>query len=204
MEYAIDLNSINEYNTHSQKINPKKAALLVIEMQNVFLNELEIISEKQIRNIQSIISAADRNEIMVILVRHNDSSDASKSMIEWWGGDKIEKGSKGWELIEEFNTGNRVIIDKNQYSAFHKTDLNKILKANKIEDVIITGVMTNCCCETTAREAFMYGYRVFFINDATSTVNDDLHLSSLKNLAFGFAFIQNHQQLVADIESVNK
>lgn len=102
-------------------------------------------------------------------------------------------------MIDGFNITNRTVIDKNQYSAFFKTNLDEILKANHIEDVIITGVMTNCCCETTAREAFMYGYRVFFINDATSTFNEELHLATLKNLSFGFARVQNTQNLIEDM-----
>ncbi len=61
-----------------------------------------------------------------------------------------------------------------------KTDLDNILKENQIKDVIIVGVMTNCCGETTARDAFMYGYKVFFISDATATANEDLHLWALK------------------------
>lgn len=198
MNYKVDLNEIKEYNTKDYKINPKQAALLVIEMQNVFLKDLGIISDQQMSNIKNIITAADAVGTKVIYVRHNDSSEISKSMVDWWG-DKIEKDSEGWQMIEGFDTVGRIVIDKNQYSAFHKTNLNEVLKANNIQDLIITGVMTNCCCETTAREAFMYGYRVFFINDATATFNEELHLATLKNLAFGFARVQNTQDLIGDI-----
>ena len=199
MVYNVDLKQIEEYNTHQSKINPKRAALLVIEMQNVFLKDLAIIIDSQMANIHSLISTADAQGTKVIFIRHNDSSEISKSMVDWWGGDKIEKGSEGWKMIDGFDTTNRIVIDKNQYSAFHRTNLDEVLKANNIEDLIITGVMTNCCCETTAREAFMYGYRVFFINDATSTFTEELHLATLKNLAFGFAYVQNTQELIQDM-----
>ena len=199
MKYDVSLDQIKEYNTHHLRINPKRAALLVIEMQNVFLKDLGIISDLQMANIQKIISAADESGTKVIFVRHNDSSEISKSMVDWWGGDKIEKNTEGWQMIDGFDISGRIVIDKNQYSAFHKTDLDEILKANHIEDLIITGVMTNCCCETTAREAFMYGYRVFFVNDATATFNEELHLATLKNLAFGFACIQNTQELIGNM-----
>lgn len=63
------------------------------------------------------------------------------------------------------------------------------------EEIIITGVMTNCCCETTARDVFMRDYRVFFASDATATVNEDLHLSTLKNLAFAFAHVLDAESL---------
>ena len=120
------------------------------------------------------------------------------------GGDKIEKGSDGWQIISEFDTTGKTIVDKNQYSAFFKTHLDDILKKENIKDMIITGVMTNCCCETTARDAFMHGYRVFFMNDATATSSEELHLATLKNLSFGFAYVQNTQELIKDIMGLIK
>jgi len=98
----------------------------------------------------------------------------------------------------------KLVLIKINTLLFFQTELHDVLQANKIEDVIIVGVMTNCCCETTAREAFMYGYRVFFINDATSTVNEELHLATLKNLSFGFACIQDTKHLVSDLSESTK
>jgi nicotinamidase-related amidase len=62
-----------------------------------------------------------------------------------------------------------IIIDKNRYSAFWRTGLDEFLRSKNVEDVVIAGVLTNCCCETTARDAFMRDYRVFFVSDATAT-----------------------------------
>lgn len=59
----------------------------------------------------------------------------------------------------------------------------------------MTGVMTNVCCETTAREAFVRGYRVFFSTDATATVDSELHEATLKTLAYGFAYLVDCQRL---------
>jgi len=53
--------------------------------------------------------------------------------------------------------------------------------------VLITGVMTHLCCETTAREAFVRDFKVFFAIDGTATKSDDLHVASLKTLTDGFA-----------------
>jgi isochorismate hydrolase len=55
--------------------------------------------------------------------------------------------------------------------------------------------LTNCCCESTARDAFVQDYRVFFVGDATATVKDELHLAFLKNLAFGFVHIASTDQI---------
>ncbi len=116
-------------------------------------------------------------------------------LAEWWG-DQIDYGSKDWELNKSLTpSAADEIIDKNRYSAFHGTGLDDSLKSKKIDELIITGVMTNCCCETTARDAFVRDYRVFFVSDATATVSDELHLASLKNLAFGFSYILSTKQL---------
>lgn len=196
MNYEINLNDILEYNTHKNKLNKNKAALLVIEMQEVFRSTMGLISEKQINNINALIEFAGKNGIMVIYVRHNDSSNHSDHMIQWWGGDKIEYNSDGWQIIKELDVTNNIIIDKSQYSAFYNTKLHEILQEKGITDVIISGVMTNCCCETAARDAFMRGYKVFFVNDATATINQELHLATIKNLAFGFAQVIDTKELI--------
>ena len=73
--------------------------------------------------------------------------------------------------------------------------MDGILRDLGVQELIITGVLTNCCCENTAREAFDRDYRVFFASDATSTANEELHLSTLRNLAFGFAYVQSSRQI---------
>jgi isochorismate hydrolase len=88
-----------------------------------------------------------------------------------------------------------LLIDKNRYSAFFNTGLDETLRSEGIEELIITGVMTNCCCETTARDGFVRDYRIFFISDATATANDDLHIATLKNLAYAFAHVMNSGQM---------
>jgi isochorismate hydrolase len=64
-----------------------------------------------------------------------------------------------------------------------------------VKEVIVTGVMTNLCCETTAREAFVKGFRVFFSTDATATSDLELHEATLKNLAYGFAYLVDCDRL---------
>lgn len=196
MNYDVNLNDIKEYNTHNGSLNHKSAALLVIEMQEIFRSTMGLISEKQISNVKKLIQFANLHNMEIIYVRHNDSSKNSEHMIKWWGGDRIEHGSDGWQIIKELDVSASSIIDKSQYSAFFGTNLDEILKSKKITDVIISGVMTNCCCETAARDAFMRGYNVFFINDATATINQELHLSAIRNLAFGFASIINTENFI--------
>lgn len=80
-------------------------------------------------------------------------------------------------------------MEKNTYSGFRGTQLEERLKDMGVEEVIVTGVMTNLCCETTAREAFVRGFRVFFSTDATATSSEELHQATLMNMAYGFAYL---------------
>lgn len=62
-----------------------------------------------------------------------------------------------------------IVIKKHRYSGFFGTDLDMILRTEKIDTVAVTGVTTENCCHATARDAMFNGYRVAFISDATGT-----------------------------------
>ncbi len=187
------LNEIDQYNIRQALPKPGRCALLVIDMQQYFLS----IATPILGNVLSIIEACRSRGIRIIFTKHGhrEVSKNGGMLSEWWG-DLIEYGTKDWELIKSLKPPDTDgVIDKDRYSVFHGTGLDESLKSRKIDELIITGVMTNCCCETTARDAFVRDYRVFFASDATATVNDELHIASLKNLAFGFAHIVSTEQL---------
>lgn len=187
------LDKIGYYNVRRAYPKPAKCALLVIDMQQYFLQ----IASPIVGNVLSIIEACRARGIRVIFTRHGHK-DINKDggMLGKWWGEYIEYGSKDWELIEGLSEeATYVVLDKNRYSAFFGTGLDESLRTRNIEELIVTGVLTNCCCETTARDGFVHDYRMFFVSDATATVNDDLHVASLKNLAFGFAHILTTEEL---------
>ncbi|MGD9106727.1 MAG: isochorismatase family protein [Desulfobacterales bacterium] len=187
------LTQIDQYKIRHACPEPRRCALLVIDMQQYFFS----IATPILGNVLSIIEACRSKGVRIIFTRHGhrDVSEDGGMLVEWWG-DQIDHGSKDWELIEALKPSDTdIIIDKTRYSVFHGTGCHEILKSQQIDEIIIAGVMTNCCCETTARDAFVRDYRVFFVSDATATVNDELHIASLKNLAFGFAYIVSTEQL---------
>ena len=187
------LKEISHYNVRRAWPKPGKCALLVIDMQQYFLQ----IASPIVGNLLSIIEACRSKGMRVIFTRHGhrDISMDGGMLAKWWG-DCIEYGSREWELIKDLSPLNTDgILDKNRYSAFFGTGLDESLRSRKIAELIITGVMTNCCCETTARDGFVRDYRMFFVSDATATVNDELHVASLKNLAYGFAHILSTEEL---------
>ncbi|KAH0451678.1 hypothetical protein IEQ34_018977 [Dendrobium chrysotoxum] len=192
---AASAASYKEYEIRQRNPNPKSAALLVIDMQNYFSTMAEPILPA-LRFTVDICRAAG---VPIFYTRHRHRSPEDYGMLgEWWAGDLIFDGTPGAELLPDIGRreGDRV-VEKNTYSAFAGTGLEETLRELNVEEVIVTGVMTNLCCETTAREAFVKGFRVFFSTDATGTSNRDLHEATLKNMAYGFAYLVDCLRLKA-------
>ena len=100
----------------------------------------------------------------------------------------IATGSRDWELVPEIKKvakGHRVVA-KNTYDAFINTDLEDVLKRGSVERVVVCGVMTDFCCDTTARSAFNRGYETWLVQDACGSANKEQHEAGLR--VFGLAF----------------
>jgi nicotinamidase-related amidase len=64
-----------------------------------------------------------------------------------------------------------ILLDKPRFGAFHSTDLELILRSRGIDTVVISGIATSVCCETTARDATVRDFHVFFLSDGTATAD---------------------------------
>ena len=172
------------------KFVPKKAALLVLDAQKYFFSKDSHAfipsSQAIIPNILNLIDYFYLNERPIYFSKHINDHKNAGMMAVWWE-DLLVSSLDTANLIEEIEIGKGVVIQKERYDAFWKTSLNKMLKRDGIEQVVICGVMTHICCETTARSAFIHDYQVFFTIDGTATYTEDLHMASLLNLSHGFA-----------------
>ena len=107
----------------------------------------------------------------------------------------IKKGSKSALLHKELIVDPQdILLEKPRFGAFHGTDLELILRSRGIDTIIVTGIATNVCCETTAREATVRDFRVFFLSDGTTTFDiGDVSAAELKRATcatLGFLFAQ--------------
>lgn len=199
------LRAIGPWNTHRMVLNGGASALLVIDMQKFFLDPASDTyacggpaALGAVKRLVSAFRAAGRPVIFTQHVHHPDGADLG-IMDGWWKGRCIQGSeSSGIHPDLEPLPGERVIV-KHRYSAFYNTDLETVLRGLKIEDLVVSGVMTNLCCESTARDAYFRDYRVFVPADGTGTISEDMHLASLLNLAFGFAYVTTGDELVARI-----
>ncbi len=201
------LEKIESVNQHRMQLDRNKAALLVIDMQYFFLDPksptFTVGGAAILPTVKRLIAAfreADRPIIYTRHVHHPDGLDAG--IMKWWWEGMCVEGSPESEVHHDLAPlPHDKIILKHRYSSFYNTDLETVLRCLKIEDIVITGVMTNMCCESTARDAYYRDYRVFFPADGTGSIDEEMHLASLLNLAFGFAFVTTCDDIIGRLGS---
>ncbi|KRZ79458.1 Protein transport protein Sec24B [Trichinella papuae] len=166
---------------HSTSLH--KYALLVIDMQEEFRQ----CAVKIVNQLNKTIQICRQNNVPVIFTQHGHrqpSIDAGQ-LVEQWGS-VIEYGSKEWQMMPEVNLlpTDYIISEKRRYDAFYGTILGEMLRKLDVNTLVISGVMTNLCCETTTRSAFVRDFRVFFLSDGTATVSEEMHKASLLNISY--------------------
>lgn len=93
-----------------------------------------------------------------------------------------------------------IVVRKSTADAFLGTDLDEKLRVRGVSTVLLAGVSTNSCVESTARHAADLGYQVIVIEDACAAANEDLHGASLCNLARFFATVQSTSEVLEHLE----
>ncbi|MCX7957843.1 MAG: cysteine hydrolase [Deltaproteobacteria bacterium] len=174
-----------------------KSALLVIDVQNYFFEKkaYAYISgvQRLIKPINSLIKKFSENKSAIFFTRQVFPKSISHPMRRWWKrlpwGNECEL-YRGLYLPE-----NKCIIEKEYYSAFFRTDLNRLLRKKKITRLFFCGVMTHLCVETSIRDAFMQGYDCFLVEDATMSKNSVHHRASVINLGHGFCRIIRSREI---------
>ncbi|MBN2735106.1 MAG: isochorismatase family protein [Methanomicrobiaceae archaeon] len=193
----------NSVNIRNFEFLPEDAALIIIDMQDYFLNEN---SHAFVPSTQAIIPGIKKLAYAfitagrpVFCTRHINCDSDSGMMSEWYR-EVIREDNEKSQITSIFEIPDINVIKKTQYDAFYKTNLEEMLKEKKIKSVVITGVLTHLCCETTARSAFIRGFRVFFPVDGSATYYEKNHLASLLNLSGGFAVPVTIDGLIKEFE----
>lgn len=174
-------------------IHYNSCALLIIDMQEYF----RAVATPILPALKSVIQCWRQAKLPTIFTRHAHQDPATDGgMLARWWDELIIDGTADAEILPEVAPHkDEKIISKRRYSAFFQTDLQATLQQRQIQQIIIGGVMTNLCCETTARDAFVRDYEVIFLSDGTATSHPDFQQATLLNLAYGFAHIITCQEL---------
>lgn len=198
------------------KVELRKLALLNVDLQNVFVEGSPIAAPDGVAvvgRINRLSAACRRRGVLVVHTAHVTRRDGSNvgvmgEIIPPVKDGLIARGSPPALLHSSLHVEpGDILLEKPRFGAFHGTDLELILRARGIDSVIITGIATNICAETTAREASVRDFRVFFMSDGTSTSDmmgvsrADLQLATCASLAFAFAQVLSVDEMIAQFDA---
>ena len=200
------LAAIGSVNTHRMRLRVARSALLVVDMQRFFADPAgkgylpcTAAIMPNLRQLLAVFRRAGRPVIYTRHAHHPEMLDAG-IMVRWWKENIIE-GTPESEIIAKLAPrSSEKVVTKHRYSAFFDTDLATVLRSLRIEDLVISGVMTNMCVESTARDAYFRDYRSFIPADATGAPTEEMHCASLLNLAYGFAWVTTTATIVEQIK----
>jgi ureidoacrylate peracid hydrolase len=200
-------------------IDAGRTALVVVDMQNYFVAEgfgAEVPAAREIvPNINRMAKALRAAGGTVVWIQ-----TTATGALEKWGNfhthmmvpgrkerriaelDEGHEGFKVYPKLEPLPTDLRV--KKIKYSAFihGSSDLDAQLKSRGIEHLLITGTVTNVCCESTARDAMMLDYRVVMLSDGNASLSDEEHAASLNNFMVFFGDVMTTDEAIARLEPV--
>lgn len=197
------------------KINPATTALLVIDMQNDFVLEGHPMEVPEARTaipyIQRLIATSRELGIPVIYSQHTLRDDFAVSPLESTYNERLltvgmRKGTFGVQVIDALKPAeNDIVIEKYRYDAFYATNLEPVLRSirglNQIDTVIITGTLTEVCCESTARGAYMRDYKVAFVSDATGALTAPAQVATENVIRTFFGRVLTTEDTDAELRS---
>jgi ureidoacrylate peracid hydrolase len=198
---------VNAYQT----LTPAKTALVVVDMQDYFVAEgmpsYTPDAAAIVPNINRLAEAVRATGGLVVWIQTEAPSDpddwanrAEGTSAESWAArqDLLAKDGAGFAIHEscDVHAEDEVAI-KIRYSAFipYPSELDDLLRARGIDTMLITGVATSTCCESTARDGSMWGYRTIMVADGNADQTDRLHSHTLGKFLIAFGDVQTTDQL---------
>jgi bifunctional isochorismate lyase / aryl carrier protein len=183
------------------KLEPARCALLVIDMQRYFADPrgrcFLPAAAAVIPRVAALVEAWRGLGAPVVFTRHCHAGAHDLGMLGRFFCDHIRLGEPDAEIIDDLRPlrGERV-LRKTTYDAFRGTRLASILRSAGASQVLVTGVLTHMCCETTARAAFCLGFEVYLAVDATASSSEELHTGAILGLCDGVAVPMGTEEIL--------
>ncbi|MHA3793983.1 cysteine hydrolase family protein [Sphingomonas sp. YL-JM2C] len=185
---------------HFPRIDLARTALLVIDLQTGFFDP-PTAADAIIPRVNRLAGELRAAGGTIAFLRHSGSDDPALSVPAWQKeiptlaalDRRMRPGLETHQLDRRLDVrADDLIVDKYRYSAFiaGSSRLDELLRAGGIDTVIVTGAFTNFCCESTARDGLMLGYRVVFVADATLARTQEEHVMALTALQLAFADVR--------------
>jgi ureidoacrylate peracid hydrolase len=199
-------------------LDPRRTALVVVDMQNAFMPvpvahapcEMAPHVVPAINRLAAGVRRFGGAVVWIQTVCTDDDKVSWSNNHAMTSPERVEKryaalkrGSEGYQLWPAMDAKPEdLYVEKHRFSAFIQgsSDLDAILKARGIDTVLITGTVTNVCCESTARDAQMLNYKVVMVSDGNAAANDEEHNASLRSIYTTFGDVMDTDMLLACME----
>lgn len=193
-------------------IAPQRTALIVVDVQVDFASPEGLIgrygtdmspAEKAIDRIEDLIAAARKAGVAVGFMRVMTRPETDSNALKTW---MARRGTPGSEGICRIGSGGEdyyrvspeagdIEVSKLAYSSFHGTDFELQLRARGIDTLVMTGLTTDCCVDSTTRDAFHRDFHTFVVSDACASFDAALHAHTL-------AALNEHTSLLVTTDAV--
>src|SRR6202049_1672497 len=199
-------------------LDPAKSALVVVDMQNAFMlpgraHSLCPMAEKIVPNINRLARTVRDTGGTVIWIKTTFTEEALRSWSTYFEMTTPQRVAKRIEALTADSLGHQLwsgldvrpqdpIVEKNRFSAFIQgsSDLAAVLRARGLDTVLVTGTVTNVCCESTARDAMMLNFKTIMVTDANAAATDADHAASLIAFYLTFGDVMSTQAVIACLE----
>ena len=188
--------------------DPASAAIIVVDVQNDFCHPNGVLgragvptasSMEMIPRLERLLAAARANGTKIVFIQtiHEDATDSDAWKWRMKEQNLCRKGTWGAEFTTVAPLPGEPVVIKHRYSAFIGTRLDSILRTFNTKTLIMTGVATNVCVESTARLGFMMDYHILFTSDCTAASSEAEHNGALKNIARSFGTVATSDEVIA-------
>lgn len=183
------------------QLQPQRCALLVVDMVRYFAHPTGRAwlpsAEAALSRIQLLLGAWRRLGAPVAFTRHGHTGPGDLGMLGRFYSDWIRAEGPESQLLPALSPRpGELVFRKTTYDSFLGTPLQAWLEEQGAQQVLITGVLTHMCCETTARSAFCRGFEVHVAADGTATTSEARHLASLVSMADCVAVVHSTEEIL--------
>jgi ureidoacrylate peracid hydrolase len=188
-----------------------RTALVDVDMQNCFVDNAKA-GLKTLGRINAVAAACREAGILVIHTAHVLSPDHSNigllgEFLPYLKQGLLDRGATSAALHPDLVVDpSDVVLEKPRFGAFYRTGLEEVLRAGGKDTIIISGISTDVCCDTTAREANARDFKVLFLSDGTAVAGpnpEPAQQETLKLIGALFAQVLSIEQLLAKLELGN-
>lgn len=183
-------------------LDPARCALLVIDMLVYFVEPegrcFLPAAPAIVPRVKALLECWRRRQGVVAFARHGHEGPGDLGMLGKFFSDYLRAGEPQASIVEPLTPlPGEIVVPKTTYDAFLGTTLEESLRERGMTQVLLTGVLTHMCVETTARSAFCRGFEVYVPVDAVASSDEEHHLASLLNMADAVAILTSVDEVIA-------